>query len=238
MKAKIIDIGRYVRVSQDVMMAKVSPRAQQVWTQIALNGSPEKPDVWVRQPTVAEQLNCSTDTIGRALRELMRSGLIIETGKLHQGRYKIYRLNWNPAKREEAKTPTANVRYNLPQNRDATIRTPASSPSAKAQDHVPQKCENLTKVLEEDNKNNSSREVEETPEERAWIIATIKTSLKEDRQKQLQEARQKHRCSQSEMHALQLQLESQDEPICKENHPIKWGYLRIMWADKMENMVA
>ena len=83
------DIGHYARVPYHVATAKISSRARDVWTLLAMNCSPENPEVWVRQATLAEQLNCSTDTICRAIQELLRAKLLLPTQKLHQGRNKI-----------------------------------------------------------------------------------------------------------------------------------------------------
>src|SRR3990172_2401955 len=102
MNASVVDIGRFARVPYDVATAKISSRAREVWTLLSFNGSPNNPEVWVRQASLAEQLGCSTDTICRAIRELTRQGLLIETRKWHQGRYKIYRLVWSPACRSDA----------------------------------------------------------------------------------------------------------------------------------------
>ena len=193
---------------------QISSRAREVWTLMAFNGSPEKPEVWVRQPTVAEQLGCSTDTIGRALKELMRKGLIVETGRWHQGRYKVYRLNWNPKSQEEIEeSRSAHVRTDLPPKRTPTFRSTPPSPSAKVQDHVPQKCGKLTRVLEDYEKSINTRATDETPEEREWIIKTIWTDQREaEREEQV--------------------------PICPENYPIRWGYLRIKWADAHRQRAA
>jgi hypothetical protein len=92
--SNLIDIGRYVRVPNHVRKSDVSPRARQVWEEIAINSSPEKPWAWVRQMTAANELKCSTDTIGRAIKELLQAGLLVETGMYHQGRYKIYVVMW------------------------------------------------------------------------------------------------------------------------------------------------
>jgi hypothetical protein len=106
------DIGHYARVPFHIATAKIPSRARDVWILLAMNCTPESAEVWVRQPMLAEQLNCSTDTIGRVLRELVTAKLIFATNKLHQGRYKIYRLAW-----------------------------------ANLQEDVPQKCQNLNRVL-------------------------------------------------------------------------------------------
>ena len=239
MKRNVIDIGRYVRVSFDVLMAKLSPRAQQVWTLIASNGSPEKPEVWVRQPTVAEQLGCSTDTIGRALKELIRKGLIVETGRWHQGRYKVYRLNWNPPSPEEVEeSRSAYVRTDLPPKRTPTFRSTAPSPSAKVEDHVPQKRGKLTRVPEKYEKNNSSHASEETPEERAWIIANIKLSRRETRRKKEEEEKHMARCTSAAARETQIPTTPEDAPVSRETNPILWAFLRIKWADAMAERVA
>jgi hypothetical protein len=102
--SNVIDIGRYVRVPRHVRRSGVSPRAQQIWEEVAINSSPEKPHAWVRQATIATELKISTDTVGRALKELVQAGLLVETGRYFCGRYKYYIVIW-----------TAHTLENLPQ---------------------------------------------------------------------------------------------------------------------------
>jgi hypothetical protein len=97
MSSKTIDIGRFVRVPMHILHADISSRAREVWMMLALNCSPEKPFAWARQASVAESLRCSTDTVGRALKKLIKAGLIAETGRWHWGRYKIYQIAWLPS---------------------------------------------------------------------------------------------------------------------------------------------
>jgi predicted transcriptional regulator len=96
MSSRTIDIGRFVRVPMHILHADISSRAREVWMMLALNCSPEKPFAWARQASVAESLRCSTDTVGRALKKLIKAGLIAETGRWHWGRYKIYQIAWLP----------------------------------------------------------------------------------------------------------------------------------------------
>ena len=66
---------------------QISCRARCLWISMAAS-----PDRWVRQATLAEIFKCSKSTIGRTLRELKQAGLIIDTGKRHLGRFKIYEI--------------------------------------------------------------------------------------------------------------------------------------------------
>jgi hypothetical protein len=143
-KSNLVDIGRYVRVPNHVRRADVRPRALQVWQEIAINSSPEKPWAWVRQPTVAAELKCSVDTIGRAIQELLKAGLLVETGGYHQGRYKIYVVMW-----------TAQTLNHLPQVSEPTpvkVEAPRPAPVREVRQQEPQY---LTKVLQEQKKSTS-----------------------------------------------------------------------------------
>ena len=57
----------------------------------------EQKTVWVRQARLAEQLKCSKSTVGRMLRVLRETRLIVDTGKRHAGKFKIYELNQGSA---------------------------------------------------------------------------------------------------------------------------------------------
>jgi len=48
--------------------------------------------VWVRQQTIAEWTHCHIDTVGRAIRSIIKKGFIKFTGGWHQGRHKVYKL--------------------------------------------------------------------------------------------------------------------------------------------------
>jgi hypothetical protein len=143
-KSNLVDIGRYVRVPNHVRRAGVSPRALQVWQEIAINSSPEKPLAWVRQPTVAKELACSVDTIGRSIQKLLKAGLLVETGGYHQGRYKIYVVMW-----------TADTLNHLPHLTEPTpVKVEAPRP-APVREVRPQEPQHLTRVLQEQKKSTS-----------------------------------------------------------------------------------
>lgn len=145
-----IDIGHYARVPYHVATAKISSRARDVWTLLAMNCTPENPEVWIRQGTLAEQLHCSTDTTCRATQELVKKGLLLSTQQWHQGRYKIYRLVWEKTYRMNAAPRTADLPDDVPQkcvSEDLTCRTDAVPPAADLREDVPQKCPLLNRVL-------------------------------------------------------------------------------------------
>ena len=52
------------------------------------------PTVWVCHAAIAERLRCSTITVKRAIQKLVEAKLIVETGDLHERRYKFYRIRW------------------------------------------------------------------------------------------------------------------------------------------------
>jgi hypothetical protein len=141
--SNLVDIGRYVRVPNHVRRAGVRPRALQVWQEIAINSSPEKPLAWVRQPTVAAELKCSVDTIGRSIQELLKAGLLVETGGYHQGRYKIYVVMW-----------TAETLNHLSQVREpAPVKVEAARPAPVREVHRQEpEPQHLNRVLLEQKK--------------------------------------------------------------------------------------
>jgi hypothetical protein len=142
MSGKAVDIGRFVRVPMTILKAKISPRAREVWMILASNCSPEKPFAWARQASVAEDLNCSTDTVGRALKKLIKAGLIAETGRWHWGRYKIYEIAWtNP------------LQEHVPHIEEITSCILEPEELTELQEHVPQKSPNITRVGAEQKKN-------------------------------------------------------------------------------------
>jgi hypothetical protein len=135
MSGKAIDIGRFVRVPMHILHADISSRAREVWMMLALNCSPEKPYAWARQASVAESLRCSTDTVGRALKKLIKAGLIAETGRWHWGRYKIYQIAWLPV-----------MSVDLPSDYEETISEVEPKPAAKVEKQVAQKPKTSSKT--------------------------------------------------------------------------------------------
>jgi hypothetical protein len=137
MSSHTIDIGRFVRVPMHILHADISSRAREVWMMLALNCSPEKPFAWARQASVAESLRCSTDTVGRALKKLIKAGLIAETGRWHWGRYKIYQIAWLPV-----------MSVDLPHDcEEPTIYEAESRPTPKAQKQVQKKMQSAPKPV-------------------------------------------------------------------------------------------
>jgi hypothetical protein len=140
----VIDIGRYVRVPRHVARSGVSPRARQIWEEVAINSSPEKPYAYIRQGTVATELKISTDTVGRALKELVQAGLLVETGRYFCGRYKFYIVMW-----------TAHTLENLPQFPETNPWARVEEAPAAVRQVQVQKPEPVIRVLEEQKKNTS-----------------------------------------------------------------------------------
>ena len=54
--------------------------------------SQEKPELWIRQQTLAEEFKCSRRTIGRCLKELKAAGFLSDLNKRHENRCKMYRV--------------------------------------------------------------------------------------------------------------------------------------------------
>ena len=79
--------------------------------------SQEKPELWIRQQTLAEQFNCSRRTIGRALKELKEAGLLTDLNQRHENRCKIYlltpRLRETSQQASEILTPAAQHQLRL-----------------------------------------------------------------------------------------------------------------------------
>lgn len=153
MKVTTDNVDRFVKLPLHILKSRISPRALAVWSAISRNGSVQKPLVWVRQPTVAEDLHCSTDTVSRALKELEKAGFIAYTGFRHQGRHKIYRIFWAANNVDAEVSPTANLRTDLPQKCGNTLRIDAALPSAPVQEDNPQACRNLSRIREEQEEN-------------------------------------------------------------------------------------
>ncbi|MEI6790164.1 MAG: helix-turn-helix domain-containing protein [Myxococcaceae bacterium] len=81
------------QIPNQLLDAVISLRAQMLWIRLAMTITPESSELWIRQATLAEQLRCSRRSIGRALQELIKAGLIMDLQKRHLSRYKIYQLN-------------------------------------------------------------------------------------------------------------------------------------------------
>ncbi len=128
MSTAAINIGHFARIPEHVNDAKIPERAKGIWRQLAYWSSPEQPEVWVRQQTVAEKQNCCTHTIGRGIKVLIEAGLLIATNKWHQGRHKIYALVWLspekilPPTYKNVEPPMTSVPKNPPQKSPNIIR--------------------------------------------------------------------------------------------------------------------
>ena len=91
-----------------VINASISANAKILWMMMFMNIDEQK-NVWVRQATLAEQLKCSKNTVGRMLRVLREAGLIVDTGKRHAGKFKIYELNQGSVVIETQKEPSLDL---------------------------------------------------------------------------------------------------------------------------------
>lgn len=72
---------------------KLSERAKAV---LAWMQEQNQAEIGIRQASLAELLGCSRTSIYRALKRLKEAGLISDTQKRHEQRYKIYRLEISP----------------------------------------------------------------------------------------------------------------------------------------------
>ena len=88
-----VDIGHYAKIPIHIARANVSESAKAVWRELAFMSSPEKPQAWIRQESLAEKMGLSTRTIRRLITELEKASLITPNG-WHQGRHKNYNLTW------------------------------------------------------------------------------------------------------------------------------------------------
>lgn len=88
-----VEIGHYAKIPIHIARAKVSKSAKSLWIELALVSSPEKPQVWIRQESLAEKMGVSDRTVRRLIIELEKARLIIPNG-WHQGRHKKYDLTW------------------------------------------------------------------------------------------------------------------------------------------------
>ena len=89
-----VAIGRFAMVPESILRSEVSDKAKLLWMELSLFCSPDKPNLWIRQLTMAEKLSCSVRHIGRLVKELIKANLLVELSHVHQGRYKTYKLEW------------------------------------------------------------------------------------------------------------------------------------------------
>lgn len=78
-----------------ILDANVSPRAREVLMLLASQTTIEHPAVWVCHAAIAEKLRCSPITVKRAIQKLVETKLVVETGDLHERRFKFYRVRWS-----------------------------------------------------------------------------------------------------------------------------------------------
>src|SRR3989338_7719089 len=76
MLEQTIDIGHYAKVPLHISRSKVSESAKGLWRELAFMSSPEKPQVWIRQESLAEKMGLSTRSIRRLITELEKAQLI------------------------------------------------------------------------------------------------------------------------------------------------------------------
>lgn len=79
-----------------ILDANISPRAREVLMLLASQTTPENPTLWVCPASIADKLRCSPVTVKRAIQKLLEAKLILETGDLHERRFKFYRVRWSP----------------------------------------------------------------------------------------------------------------------------------------------
>ncbi|MEI6791422.1 MAG: helix-turn-helix domain-containing protein [Myxococcaceae bacterium] len=92
--SQMINIDETLKTIQQIMNANLSPRAKNLGIWIAVNrGIKSSEPFWVKQAILAQDLNCSKSSIGRALRQLVNAKLLMDINQRHKGRYKFYRLN-------------------------------------------------------------------------------------------------------------------------------------------------
>ncbi|MEI6790009.1 MAG: helix-turn-helix domain-containing protein [Myxococcaceae bacterium] len=97
--SQMIDLDETLKTIQQIMNSNISPRAKNLGIWIAVNQGLKSPKpFWVKQASLAQNLNCSKSSVGRALRELVQADLLIDINQKHQGRYKFYRLNTTQSK--------------------------------------------------------------------------------------------------------------------------------------------
>ena|GEM_PF-1122253 len=104
---------RTICLPAHTLEAEISPRAREVLMLLASQTTPENPTIWVCHAAIAEKLRCSPVTIKRSIQKLVEAKLIVETGDLHERRYKFYRVRWSlntvTPKRDKVVTPAKAV---------------------------------------------------------------------------------------------------------------------------------
>lgn len=78
-----------------VLEADISPRAREVLMLLASQTTADNPTLWVCHSAITERLRCSPVTVKRAIQKLVEAKLIVETGDLHERRFKFYRVKWS-----------------------------------------------------------------------------------------------------------------------------------------------
>jgi len=86
---------RIICLPAHILDANISPRAREVLMLLASQTTADNPTLWVCQAAIAERLRCSPVTVKRAIRKLVEAKLIVETGDLHERRFKFYRVRWS-----------------------------------------------------------------------------------------------------------------------------------------------
>lgn len=139
-----VEIGHYAKIPIHIARAKVSKSAKSLWIELALVSSPEKPQVWIRQESLAEKMGVSDRTIRRLIIELEKARLIIPNG-WHQGRHKKYDLTWTNLSdvggQSGQECPTSPDK-NVQPRRTETSRDPG------------QKCPDLNRVFKQNTEQN------------------------------------------------------------------------------------
>jgi hypothetical protein len=268
MNAEVIDIGRYIKIPYDLLISKISHRAFRVWALIAAGASPENPIASVNQRALAEQLSCSTDTIGRAIAELIRHRLLSEAGKWNQGRCKSYRLNWNLTmskdetkpeglddvlaehgeswKQEYACFDGVSGRPSLRECVEEALKHSSKTKSADLKIFIDGWLRIASHRWSESKAPPPVEEVVQVTDEsckiddeREWIIAQIKIDNERQRRKDALEARRQ--ASFGGRGAALANKASEpvaDLPICRENYPFSWEFHRIKWSEMRRNLAA
>ena len=92
--SQMINVDETLKTIHQIMNANLSPRAKNLGIWIAVNRGIKSSELfWVKQAILAQDLNCSKSSIGRALRQLVNAKLLMDINQRHKGRYKFYRLN-------------------------------------------------------------------------------------------------------------------------------------------------
>src|SRR5689334_25333281 len=86
---------RTICLPAHILDANISPRAREVLMLLASQTTAENPTLWVCHAAIAERLHCSPVTVKRAIQKLVEAKLIVETGDLHERRFKFYGVRWS-----------------------------------------------------------------------------------------------------------------------------------------------